>query len=157
MKCLLLQCYSIILIMLIKSSDLKVVPLNNLNKKDSDTLKGAGDGGADAEFDVIEKIKENLKSEIDVFEKLQSKIVSIEEQIRESADNPEVDDNKLVEIDKLLADIDHNVLQPLGDKLVRYDAQILRIHIMFWTIVSCIAYYCNSLHPDRCIIESPFQ
>ena len=122
MKLMFLQYFSRISLMLIRSSDFKVLPLNKLNENDLDTFEGAGDGGDE----MLEKIKENLRSEIDVFEKLQTKIVNIEEQIRENADNPEIDDTKLLEIDKLLADIDHNVLQPLGDKLVGYEAQISR-------------------------------
>ena len=121
MKYSIIQYSSILSLILIGHSDLKVLPQNNPDENDLDTFEGAGDGGDE----VIEKIKENLKSEIDVFEKLQSKIVNIEEQLRNSADNPEVDDEKLMEIDKLLADIDHNVLQPLGDKLVGFNAQLL--------------------------------
>jgi len=82
---------------------------------------------SDKEFDNQEEIHEAekvLRSEIESFEKLQSKIVAIEENLRKAADSSDIDEQKLMEINSLLLDIDKKVVKPLTDKLMNYQTNL---------------------------------
>jgi len=82
---------------------------------------------SDKELDNQEEIHEAekvLRSEIESFEKLQSKIVAIEENLRKAADSSDIDEQKLMEINSLLLDIDKKVVKPLTDKLMNYQTNL---------------------------------
>ena len=72
----------------------------------------------------IQEAEKHLRSEIESFEKLQSKIVAIEENLRKAADSSYVDEQKLMEINSLLLDIDKKVVKPLTDKLMNYQTNL---------------------------------
>jgi len=82
---------------------------------------------SDKELDNQEEIHEAekvLRSEIESFENLQSKIVAIEENLRKAADSSDIDEQKLMEINSLLLDIDKKVVKPLTDKLMNYQTNL---------------------------------
>merc|ERR1719192_713244 len=66
-----------------------------------------------------------LKTEIEVFEKLQNQISNIEQKLREAADYHDIRDNQLEEVDKLLTEVDREVLLPLGEKLVNFQTNLM--------------------------------
>ena len=78
-----------------------------------------------AEDFKLETTKEMLKSEIEVFEKLQNQISNIEQKLREAADHHDIRDNQLEEVDKLLTEVDREVLLPLGEKLVNFQTNLM--------------------------------
>ena len=78
-----------------------------------------------AEDFKVETAREMLKSEIEVFEKLQNQISNIEQKLREAADHHDIRDNQLEEVDKLLTEVDREVLLPLGEKLVNFQTNIM--------------------------------
>ena len=80
----------------------------------------------DKNTDQVSEAKRALTAEMDSFRKLQGKMVALEEQLRFAADNTEVDQEQLDEINNLLVNMDREVVKPMGNKLLNYQTNLLR-------------------------------